>query len=252
MTLPPPDWPDTPAPARSDWRDTLRAAADLALLGIVTSFASAAVLTTGAALATASVAIHRWTVDGYWPSLRELAVCFWRGLLPGAVATVVGLGTLALLGGNAVLISAGVVPGGTVMLAGTLLLLALVAGLAGITVVQTGRGSSAGQSGTAGTVGQCGTVSQSDTAGTAGQSDTAGTVGQSGTAGGAATGHGWRVATRQTWRIAERRPLAVLAATGIVSLAALLTALTLPILAPILLGYTLFALHTALRRLTPQ
>lgn len=243
MTLPPPDWPDTPAPARSDWRDTLRAAADLALLGIVTSFASAAVLTTGAALATASAAIHRWTVDGYWPSLRELAVCFWRGLLPGAVATVVGLGTLALLGGNAVLISAGVVPGGTVMLAGTLLLLALVAGLAGITVVQTGRGSSAGQSDTAGTVGQSGTVSQSDTAGT---------VGQSGTAGGAAAGHGWRVATRQTWRIAERRPLAVLAATGIVSLAALLTALTLPILAPILLGYTLFALHTALRRLTPQ
>jgi hypothetical protein len=237
VTLPPPDWPDTPAAARSDWRDTLRAAADLALLGIVTTAASAAVLTTGAALSTASTAIHRWTVDGHWPSLRELAVCFWRGLLPGAVATVVGLGTLALLGGNAVLISAGVVPGGTVMLAGTLLLLALVAGLAGITVVQTGRGG----------IGPAGLV---DTDGTTGLVDTDGSTGQDG--GDDPTGQGWRAAVRDTWRIAERRPLAVLAATGVVSLAALLTMLTMPILAPILLGYTLFALHTALRRLAQQ
>ena len=46
----PAEWPDNPAPARADWRDTLRAATDLALLGIVTALASAAVLTAGAAL----------------------------------------------------------------------------------------------------------------------------------------------------------------------------------------------------------
>ncbi|ROO51596.1 hypothetical protein EDC02_6479 [Micromonospora sp. Llam0] len=207
----PADWPDNPAPARADWRDTLRAATDLALLGIVTALASAAVLTAGAALATASAAIHQWTVDGHWPGLRDLASHFWRGLAPGAVATVVAVVGTLLLGGNMVLISAGMVPGGTVLLVGTGLLAALMAGLAGITVVQTGRGGGDGPA-----------------------------------------GQGWRAAARDTWRIAERRPLAVLAATGVVSLAGLLTALTMPILAPILLGYTLFALHTALRRITPH
>ncbi|WJK33962.1 hypothetical protein [Solwaraspora sp. WMMA2065] len=197
----PAEWPDNPAPARADWRDTLRAATDLALLGIVTALASAAVLTAGAALATASAAIHRWTVDGHWPDLRDLAGRFWRGLLPGAVATVVAVVGALLLAGNAVLISAEVVPGGTAMLVGTVLLAALVAGFAGLVVVEIGRGAG-----------------------------------------------GWRAAVRASWRIAERRPLAVPAAAGVVGLAAVLTVLVMPILAPILLGYTLFALHAVLRR----
>ncbi|MDG4773323.1 hypothetical protein [Solwaraspora sp. WMMD792] len=201
----PADWPDSPAPARADWRDTLRAATDLALLGIVTALASAAVLTAGAALATASGAIHRWTVDGHWPGMRDLAGRFWRGLVPGAVATVVAVVGTLLLGGNVVLISAGVVPGGTVMLVGTGLLAALVAGFAGTVVVEVGR-----------------------------------------------AGGGWRAAVRRTWRLVEQRPLAILAAAGVVGLAAVLTVLTMPILAPILLGYTLFALHAVLRRLAPQ
>ncbi|WFE26358.1 hypothetical protein O7623_23935 [Solwaraspora sp. WMMD791] len=200
-----PDWPDTPAPARADWRDTLRAATDLALLGIVTALASAAVLTAGAAVATASTAIHRWTVDGHWPSLRELAGGFWRALLPGAAATAVAAVAIGVLGGNAVLISAGVVPGGTVMLVGTLVLAALVAGFAGLVVVEVGR-----------------------------------------------AGAGWRAAVRRTWRLVEQRPLAILAAAGVVSLAALLSALTIPVLAPILLGYTLHGLHAVLRRTGPQ
>ncbi|MFY1696347.1 MULTISPECIES: hypothetical protein [unclassified Solwaraspora] len=204
-----PDWPDTPAPARADWRDTLRAATDLALLGIVAALAAAAVLTAGAAVATASTAIHRWTVDGHWPSLRELAGGFWRALLPGAAATAVAAVAIGVLGGNAVLISAGVVPGGTVMLVGTLVLAALVAGFAGLVVVEVGIG-----------------------------------VGRAGA--------GWRAAVRRTWRLAERRPLAVLAAAGVVSLAALLSALTIPVLAPILLGYTLHGLHAVRRRLDPQ
>ncbi|MDG4768332.1 hypothetical protein O7632_30205 [Solwaraspora sp. WMMD406] len=195
---------DEPAPvSRPDWRDTLRAAADLALLGIVTTIAAIPIVTTGAALATASTAIHRWTVDGSWPSLGDLLRGFWRALLPGAVATLAGLAAFALLGGNLVLISAGVVPGGAVMLVGTLLLIAVTAGLAGTVVVQVGR--------------------------------------QDGT--------GWRAATLTAWGFAQHRPLVVLAAAGVVSLAALLAGLAMPLLAPILLGYTLFGLHTALRRL---
>jgi len=197
----PAERPDNPAPARADWRDTLRAATDLALLGIVTALASAAVLTAGAALATASAAIHRWTVDGHWPGLRDLAGRFWRGLAPGAVATAAAVVAIGVLGGNAVLISAGVVPGGTVMLVGTGVLAALVAGFAGIVVVEVGR-----------------------------------------------AGGGWRAAVRRAWWLVGQRPLVVLAAAGVVGLAAVLTVLVIPILAPILLGYTLFALHTVLRR----
>ncbi|MFY1634540.1 hypothetical protein ACN27F_14895 [Solwaraspora sp. WMMB335] len=198
---------DGPAPAaRPDWRETLRAATDLALLGILTSVASVPVLTAGAAFATASTAIHRWSVDGYWPGLRELAGAFGRGLLPGAGATAAALGTAALLGGNLLLVSAGVVPGGTVLLAGTVLLVALLAGLAGVVVVQVGRRG----------------------------------------------GTGWWAAARTVGRLAERRPLAMLAAAAVVSLAAVLATLVMPLLTPILLGYTLFALHTVLRRLAPE
>lgn len=200
-------WPVDPAPAhrpdphRPDWRETLRSATDLALLGIVTTIAALGVLTAGAALATASTAVHQWTVEGSWPSPGELIRRFGRALLPGLGASATAIGIALLLATNLSLISRGVVPGGTVLMVSTVTLLTAAAGLSGIVLVEIGRRD----------------------------------------------GQGWRQALRAALRTAEHRPLTVAAATGVIALAATLAVLVVPLLAPVLAGYTLFALHTILR-----
>lgn len=131
--------PDTPATTGRDWRDTFRGAADLALLGILTTLAALPVLTAGAAVATASTALDRWIREDRWPSARELSGVFGRALLPGAAATLVAAAGVALLAVDVAALSAGVAPGGTPLVLLTVVLGALVAGLAGLVVVQVGR-----------------------------------------------------------------------------------------------------------------
>lgn len=130
---------DTPATAGRDWRDTLRGAADLALLGILTTLAALPVLSAGAAMATASTALHLWTREDRWPDARELLRTFVRALLPGVAATLVALAAAATLAGNALLLAAGAVPGGTALVGLTALVAALACGLAGMIVVEVGR-----------------------------------------------------------------------------------------------------------------
>ncbi|WP_344127134.1 hypothetical protein [Luedemannella flava] len=67
---------------------------------------------------------------------------------------------------------------------------------------------------------------------------------------GRAGGKGWRSAARAAVDVALRRPVVALAEGGVLSLAVLLAVL-IPVCAPILLGYALFALHVVARRFLP-
>ena len=81
---------------RPDWRDSLALAADLALLGIVTTLAALPVVTAGAALATASVAADHVCRDRALPPVPLLWHTFRRALLPGLGATPVSYTHLTL------------------------------------------------------------------------------------------------------------------------------------------------------------
>jgi hypothetical protein len=61
----------------------------------------------------------------------------------------------------------------------------------------------------------------------------------------------WRAAAKQAAGEARRRPVALAALAGVTGLAALLAGTVIPVAAPILLGYLLFALHAVARRLLP-
>ncbi|MGC4806912.1 hypothetical protein [Micromonospora sp. DT233] len=65
---------------------------------------------------------------------------------------------------------------------------------------------------------------------------------------GRAGGRGWRVAARSAARACAARPGGWAAASGICGVAAVLTALVIPVALPILAGYTLAALHAVARR----
>src|SRR5688572_26928334 len=95
------------ARVRTDWREGLTVAADLALIGIGVTVASLPVLTAGAAVRAGSVAV-RHVVDGdRVPSFVDLWRVFRRALAPGAVATVVVLAVAALLAVDAAVLSSG-------------------------------------------------------------------------------------------------------------------------------------------------
>jgi hypothetical protein len=182
------------------WRDTLTAATDLALLGIVTTVAALPVVTAGAAIASASVAVREWTGNERLPSLTEGLVRLRRGLWPGLAASLVGAVATGLLLLNASALARGAVPGGTPLLVATGAVVLLWAGFAGLTIVEVGGGD------------------------------------------------GWVAAARSAWRTSVARPW-VPFALGLVVAIAVFLGLVLPFLAPVLIGYALFALHISARRL---
>lgn len=135
-----PNWPEEPAGAtRPDWRDTLRNASDLALLGIVATVAALPVVTAGAAVATASAALDEWLATGRWPGVRPALRVFGRAVLPGAGATALAAVVAALFAVNLLALTRGTVPGGTALVAVTGALAAAAGGFAGLTVVELGR-----------------------------------------------------------------------------------------------------------------
>ncbi|MEU1886756.1 hypothetical protein ABZ491_14950 [Micromonospora rifamycinica] len=127
------------APPRRDWRDTLRDATDLALLGFALTLAALPVLTVAPALAAASAAVHDRLTLGGWPDLRTTLVRFGRGLPAGLAASLVGVAVAVALGVDLVALATGRVPGGGIGLAGTAVVTAALAGYAGLTVVAVGR-----------------------------------------------------------------------------------------------------------------
>jgi hypothetical protein len=190
------------AGVRTDWRDALAVATDLALIGIAVSLAAVPVLTAGAAVRTGSVAV-RSVVDGdRIPSIVDLGRVFRRALAPGAAASVVVLAAAGVLALDLALLSSGRVPGGFLLLVVTAVLAGVLAALAALTAVRLGR-------------------EPEDT---------------------------WRAAAKWAFVAARRAPIAAVAAVGVVALAVLIAVLV-PVTAPLLVGFALFALHAVVLRL---
>ncbi|WP_064445734.1 hypothetical protein [Micromonospora sp. NBRC 110037] len=133
-----PAHPDA-VPARGDWRDTLREATDLALLGFAVALAALPVLTLAPALATASAALHDRSVTGSWPDARTSLARFGRALPAGLAVSAVALAAVALLTADLLALATGRVPGGGPALALTAVVVAAVLGYAGLVTVAVGR-----------------------------------------------------------------------------------------------------------------
>ena len=132
------------ARVRRDWRDTLTAATDLAVLGVVATLAALPVLTAGAALAAASAAVDEFCATQSLPPWRLTLRRFVRGLLPGLGASVVGLAATVLLVLDASAVGRGVVPGGGALLFATFLVAVAAIGFGGLIVVEVGRAGGQG------------------------------------------------------------------------------------------------------------
>ncbi|MGW5014314.1 hypothetical protein ACWEOR_19745 [Micromonospora chalcea] len=126
-------------PARGDWRDTLREATDLALLGFAVALAALPVLTLASALATASAALHDRSVTGSWPDARTSLARFGRALPAGLAVSAVALAAVALLTADLLALATGRVPGGGPALALTAVVVAVLLGYAGLVTVAVGR-----------------------------------------------------------------------------------------------------------------
>jgi hypothetical protein len=200
-----------------DWRDSLRLAADLALLGIVVTLLSLPLLTAGAAVAAGSFAIGHVIAQGRWPSAADLWVVFRRRLVPGlvagpAVATASVLVVLDVSG-----LRRGAVPGGAPVLTAVLVAATLAAGYVALVAVRAGTF-------------EPGALEP-------GAFEPGGRL----PAGGAA---------RSALTIALSRPVAPVAAAGVLGVAGLLAFFVHPVLVPVLVGHTLFALHVVTPRVT--
>jgi hypothetical protein len=193
-----------------DWRDTLRDAGDLAVLGFAVFFACLLVVTGGGAISAASAAIHDWAEhrrafgDGRFPSWSTTWRRFLRGILPGLGAGLVAVLICLLVLVDIAAVRDGLVPGGPVLLAATILVGIGLAGCCGLAVVEVGR----------------------------------------------AGGTGWRAAAVRAARVSFARPAAPLVVGGVIALVIVL-AVMLPMCAPILAGYVIFAMHAVAARLAP-
>src|SRR5512138_910351 len=121
-----------------DWRDSLRLAADLALLGIVVTLLSLPLVTAGAAVATGSHAIHHLTTRGRWPSLADCWAFFRGRLAPGLVAGPLVMVATTLVVFDVAGLRRGAVPGGDPALVAVLTAAALAAGGTGLVAVAAG------------------------------------------------------------------------------------------------------------------
>jgi hypothetical protein len=130
---------DEQPPARvRDWRETLTAAADFAMLGIAMTIASLCVLTLGAALATGSAAAAHWCRYRSLPPVPDMARVFVRALGAGVLVSLVAVAGVLLLVADLVLVGHGLVPGGRGFLVVSVLVAAQVVGLGALVLVGVG------------------------------------------------------------------------------------------------------------------
>ena len=123
---------------RRDWRDSVRAAADLAIVGFAVTLAALPILTAGAAVATASVAVRHFLEYDQWPPASATMATFRRRLVPGLLAGPAVLVAAALVVLDVLALRRGLVPGGPLALSAVLVVAALAAGYAAILAVLTG------------------------------------------------------------------------------------------------------------------
>jgi hypothetical protein len=126
--------------AGRDWRDTVRVAADLALLGLLVSAAALPVVTAGAAVATGSAAVHHYLEHDRWPGPRFCWRVFRRRLLPGFAAMLACAAAATLVTVDLKALKTGSVPGGPAMMAVTGVATVAAVGCLGLVVVAAGAG----------------------------------------------------------------------------------------------------------------
>ena len=119
-----------------DWRDTLRLAADLALLGIVLTLLSLPVLTAGAAVTAGSHAIGHLLAHGRWPSFADLWRAFRGRLVAGLAAGPLVLVAAVLFTLDVAALRRGAVPGGGPVLTVVLLIAAAAIGYLAVLAVR--------------------------------------------------------------------------------------------------------------------
>jgi hypothetical protein len=125
--------------SRPDWRDTISTAADLALVGFVVVVGCLPVVTAGAALATASVAVDHLCRTRSLPPVGDLARTFARSLPGGVLALCAGAAGALLIGIDLRLLAAGTIPGGPVAVALIALVGSLLVTVVCATVVRVGQ-----------------------------------------------------------------------------------------------------------------
>jgi hypothetical protein len=124
---------------RPDWRDSVRTAADLAILGFAVTVASLPLVTAGAAVGTASAAVRHFQAYETWPRFAVLTAAFRRRLVPGLWAGPASLAFLALVWLDVLGLRRGVAPGGPVALTGVLAVAVLALGWAALVAVLGGH-----------------------------------------------------------------------------------------------------------------
>ncbi|MBN1174508.1 MAG: hypothetical protein JXA67_20235 [Micromonosporaceae bacterium] len=126
-------------PPQRDWKDTLAAATDLALIGFCAVGVGLAVVTLGSAAATGSYAVRYWIIHRRTPPVGEVGRLFLRWLLPGLLTSVAVAATAWLLALNLTAISRGAVPGGAPALVATGVVATWCAAVVVLTLVHLGR-----------------------------------------------------------------------------------------------------------------
>jgi hypothetical protein len=124
---------------KRDWRDSVRAAADLAILGFAVTAASLPLLTAGAAVGTASEAVRHFQAYDTWPRPSSLGAAFRGRLVRGLWVGPAFLGGLFLVWLDVLGLRRGVVPGGPVVLSAVLAVAVLALGWAALVAVLGGR-----------------------------------------------------------------------------------------------------------------
>jgi hypothetical protein len=124
---------------KHDWRDSVRAAADLAILGFAVTVASLPLVTAGAAVGTASLAVRHFQAYETWPRLSDLRVAFRGRLVRGLWAGPLFLAGVALVWLDVLALRRGVVPGGPVVLTAVLAVAVLALGWAALVAVLGGH-----------------------------------------------------------------------------------------------------------------
>jgi len=133
-------WPEEPGPApRSDWKETLTAATEIALCGFCVVAAALPIVTLGAALATGSFAVRHWVLERRLPPWAEIWRLGLRWLLPGVGATALIAVFAAMMFIDLNAVARGDVPGGTAVLVATVVVVALAATIVALCLVHLGR-----------------------------------------------------------------------------------------------------------------
>ena len=123
---------------RRDWRETVRVATDLALLGFLVALAALPLVTAGAAVTAGSAAIHHHLEHDRWPTARSCWSTFRQALAPGLLAGLAVAAAVLLVVVDVLAVRTGAVPGGAPLLALTVVLAAAGAGYGALMIVAVG------------------------------------------------------------------------------------------------------------------